>query len=421
MATPVLPQLERPPVNRGALAPGGPLASLRHRDFRFLLGSTMALQIGSWVQMIGMGWLVLHDLHGDATALGLVALLRGASMLLLSPIGGHLAGKLERRRQLMIYTAVTATISTLLAVLITTGHISLWMIFVTATIGGIAEALASPLRLLLVYDAVGGEDLTNAVALNSLAGNAMRVIGPALGGVLIGTVGTQGAFQLQAVCLVLCIILTSRLRPSRPEEIQSGEGILRSLAGGLTYVARDRRMLIIVIMAIIPGVLIYPYVTYLPIFATDVLHSNETGYGYLAAAVGLGALLGGTLVAYTAAGSRMGSKMVWSCLFYCMMVFSFTLSRNLWLSVSLLAVAGIFFSVYSALNTSMLQLLVQREFRSRVMSLQTMTMGITPFSSLLMGRMIDAWGAPPVVGTWVALGALSALLVAVFSKELRLA
>ncbi len=379
----------------------------------------MALQIGSWVQMIGMGWLVLHDLHGDATDLGLVALLRGGSLLLLSPIGGHLAGKLERRRQLMIYTAVTAAIATILAVLITTGQISLWMILITATIGGMAEALAGPLRLLLVYDSVGGNDLTNAIALNSLAGNAMRVIGPALGGVLIGTVGTQGAFQLQAVCLVLCIILTSRLHPSHPEEIESGEGILRSMAGGLSYVARDRRMMVIVIMAIIPGVLIYPYVTYLPVFATSVLHSDETGYGYLAAAVGIGALLGGTVVAYTAAGSRMGSKMVWSCLAYCLMVGSFTLSRNLWLSVGLLAIAGVFFSVYSALNTSMMQLLAQREYRSRVMSLQTMTMGVTPFSSLLMGRMIDAWGAPPVVGAWVALGALSALLVGIFSQELR--
>lgn len=379
----------------------------------------MALQIGSWVQTIGMGWLVLHDLHGNATDLGLVALLRGASMLLLSPIGGHLAGKLERRRQLMIYTAVTASISTVLAVLITTGHISLWMIFMTATIGGIAEALAGPLRMLLVYDAVGGSDLTNAVALNSLAGNAMRVIGPALGGVLIGTVGTQGAFQLQAVALVLCIILTSRLRPSHPEETQSGEGILRSLFEGLRYVGRDKRMLVIVIMAVIPSLLIYPYVTYLPVFATQVLHSNETGYGYLAAAVGLGALLGGTVVAYTAAGSRMGQKMVWSCLCYCLMVGTFTLSRNLWLSVGLLATAGIFFSVYSALNMSMMQLLAKREYRSRVMSLQTMTGGITPFSSLLMGRMIDAWGAPPVVGAWVALGALCALLVGIFSQELR--
>lgn len=379
----------------------------------------MALQIGSWVQAIGMGWLVLHDLHGDATDLGLVALLRGASMLLLSPIGGHLAGKLERRRQLMIYTGVTASISALLAVLITTGHISLWMIFITATAGGIAEALAGPLRLLLVYDAVGGADLTNAVALNSLAGNAMRVIGPALGGVLIGTVGTQGAFQLQAVALVLCIILTSRLRPSHPEEIQDGEGILRSMVEGLRYVGRDKRMLVIVIMAVIPSVLIYPYVTYLPVFATQVLHSNETGYGYLAAAVGLGALLGGTLVAYTAAGSRMGQKMVWSCLGYCLMVVTFTQSRNLWLSVGLLATAGIFFSVYSALNSSMMQILVQREYRSRVMSILTMTGGITPFTSLLMGRMIDAWGAPPVVGSWVAIGAFCALLVGIFSTELR--
>ena len=418
MAVRELPPAAEPERRSGVTAPGRPLASLHHREFRILLGSTMALQIGSWVQTIGMGWLVLHDLGGSATDLGLVALLRGASLVLLSPVGGYLAGRLERRKQLIVYTAVSALIAALLAVLITSGHISIWMIYLTATVAGVVEALAGPIRVLLVYDTVGGEDLTNAVALNALGGNAMRVIGPAIGGALIATVGTQGAFQLQAVCLVVCILLTWRLHASHPELTET-EGMLRSIVAGARYVVRDRRMAIIAVMAILPSILVYPYVTFLPVFARDVLHSDESGYGYLAAAVGLGSLLGGAVVAVAAGRGRMGPGMMWTCFFYCASVCAFTLSRNLLLSVAILSVAGVFHSVYSTLNASLMQLKAEPEFRSRVMSLQTMTWGVTPFSALIMGRMIDAWSAPPVVGIWMAIGAVITLVVTIFAREMR--
>ncbi len=378
----------------------------------------MALQVGSWVQTIGLGWLVLHDLGGSATDLGLVALLRGASLLFLAPVGGYLASRLERRRQLLIYSAVSAAIATLLAVLIASDNITMWVVYVTATGGGIVEAMAGPIRVILVYDSVHGEDLTNAVALNALGGNAMRVIGPAIGGALIGTVGTQGAFQLQAVCLVVSTLLTWMLHVS-PPEASGDEGLLRNIAGGVRYIAHDRRMLTIVVMALLPSFLVYPYVTFLPVFARDVLNSNESGYGYLAAAVGLGSLLGGGIVAFAAGKGRMGPSMMWTCLFYCLSVGAFTLSRNLWLSVSILAVAGVFHSVYSAFNASLMQLKADPEFRARVMSLQTMTWGVTPFAALLMGRTIDSWGAPHVVGAWMAGGAIVTLVITTLSGEMR--
>lgn len=403
---------------RGLTAPGGALAALRHRDFRVLLFSTMALQIGSWVQTIGQGWLVLHDLGGSATELGAVALIRGASLVLLSPVGGYLAGRLERRRQLVAYTSVSASIATLLAVLVATDAITIWMVYGTALVAGAVDALAGPIRTMLVYDSVGGEDLTNAVALNALGGNAMRVIGPAIGGALIGLVGTQGTFMMQAACLVIATVLTWLLRPSHPE-LTEALGIFRSMAEGLGYVARDRKMLIIVVMALIPSVLVYPYVTYLPVFARDVMNSNEQGYGYLAAAVGLGSLLGGALVAFTSGRGRMGPGMMWACLLYCFAVLGFTFMRELWLGVAALVVAGVFHSIYSALNASLMQLEVQFEYRSRVMSLQTMMWGATPFAGLAMGRMIDSWGAPNVVGAWLAVAAAITLVIAIASREMR--
>lgn len=420
MTAPTLPAEDaalNPPA-RGITAPGRPLAAMRHRDFRILLLSTMALQVGSWVQTIGQGWLVKNDLHGTATQLATVALLRGASLVLLSPVGGYLAGRFERRKQLVGYTVGSASIAALLAILVGTGRIEIWMVYATAVVAGAVEALAGPIRNLLVFDTVEESDLTNAVALNALGGNAMRVIGPAIGGALIALVGTQGTFQLQAACLVLAALLTWRLSPSHPE-LGARMGMFESIAGGLAYVFRDRRMLVIVAMAFLPSLLVYPYVTFLPVFATDVLHSGASGYGYLAAAVGLGSLLGGALVAATSGNERMGQRMLWACLLYCLSVAGFTFMGNLWLAVAALAVAGIFHSIYSALNGSLMQMKAAPEYRSRVVSLQTMTWGMTPFAGLLMGAMIDHWGAPHVVFVWMAVAAALTTLILVSSREMR--
>lgn len=395
------------------------MASLRHRDFRFLLASTMALQIGSWVQTIGQGWLVKVDLGGSATDLATVALLRGAFLMLLSPFGGYLAGRYERRRQLMLYTSGSASIAGALAVLVWSGHIEIWMVYIFAAAAGVVEALAGPIRSLLVFDTVGSDEMTNAVALNALGGNAMRVIGPAIGGALIGLIGTEGTFTVQALCLALAVVLTARLHPSPATGFSKKEGVFGSVASGLAYVVRDRRMALIVTMAIIPSLLVYPYVTFLPVFATDVLKSDETAYGYLAASVGLGSLLGGAIVAATSNNSRIGPGMMWSCFLYCSAVGLFTLSRELWLAVAILAVAGVFHSIYSAFNASLMQMKADPEYRSRVVSLQTMTWGMTPFAGLVMGRMIDVWGAPHVVGGWMVVAAGLTLAITLGARELR--
>ena len=379
----------------------------------------MALQIGSWVQTIGQGWLVKVDLGGSATDLATVALLRGAFLVLLSPFGGYLAGRYERRRQLMVYTTGSASIAAALALLVGTGHIEIWMVYVTAALAGIVEALAGPIRSLLVFDTAGSDEMTNAVALNALGGNAMRVIGPAIGGALIGLIGTQGTFEVQAACLIFAVVLTSRLRISPPDRADNKEGVFGSVASGLKYVIRDRRMALIVSMAILPSVLVYPYVTFLPVFATDVLNSDEKAYGYLAAAVGLGSLLGGAIVAASSNSRRSGLWMMWSCFLYCGSVGAFAMMKHLWLAVAVLAVAGIFHSIYSAFNAALMQMKAAPEYRSRVVSLQTMTWGLTPFAGLMMGAMIDSWGAPNVVLAWMAVAAGLTLLLTMTSRELR--
>lgn len=404
MSTPSVASESRPSSGRGLTAPVRALSSLRHREFQYLLASSTSLQVGSWVQTIGMGWLVLHDLRGSATDLALVGLTRGASQLLIAPFGGYVAGRWDRRTQLIGYAAGSATVAAILATLTTFGHISLGLVYVLATVAAVLHALAGPVRMLVIHDAVGPDDLTNAVALNGIAGNAMRVIGPAMGGVLIGLVGTEGAFQAQAVALVLSALLSVPLRPKPPAGRPDGS-LWHNLVEGLRYTVRDRAVATVVFLAFVPSALVYPYVTFLPVFARDVLGSNERGYGLLAAGVGVGSLVGGALVALTAHRARLAPTMAWSCLAYCLCVVAFTLSRQLWLSFAILAVAGVFHSVYAALNSSLMQLKSAPAYRGNVLSLQIMLWGVSPFAALAMGRMVDTWGAPSTVGVWVSAAA----------------
>jgi len=378
----------------------------------------MALQVGSWVQTIGMGWLVLNDLGGSATSLGLVALLRGGSQFVWGPVGGYAAARFERRAQLLVYTLVTVVVAALLSVLVATGAIELWMVFVAAAVAGTADALAFPVRQMLVYSSVQPADLTNAVALNALGGNAMRVIGPALGGAIIGIFGTQGAFQLQAAVLGVAALLTVMLRRSPPGEMAT-RNLFKSIGAGMAYTWRDPRMRTIVIMALLPSALVYPYMTFMPVFAKDVMGSDQQGYGFLAAAAGVGSLLGGGIVAWHGAGSRMGPRMLWTFLVYSSMICAFTFTRDLWVGVTILAVGGIFHSVYAAMNASLMQLQADDRYRAQVMSLQTMSWGVSPFAGLLMGRMVDHWGAPHVVLGWAMTATLVGLAIMLLSREMR--
>jgi predicted MFS family arabinose efflux permease len=192
----------------------------------------------------------------------------------------------------------------------------------------------------------------------------------------------------------------------------------RSIGAGATYVWRDRPLLVVVAMAVLPSFLVYPYVTFLPVFARDVFGSDENGYGYLAAAVGLGSLAGGAVVVLQSRTASMVPLMMWGCILYCLSIVAFTLVRDLWFGVAILCTAGFFHSIYSAFNSTIMQLLPSPDFRGRVMSLQTMTWGVTPFSAVIMGRMVDAWGAPNVVGVWVFVGAAVALIITLATRGL---
>src|SRR5215208_2097840 len=414
-ATAITPQTRTRVV---ATPQGGTFAALAGRDFRFLLAGTMATNAAMWVQTIAQGWVVM-TITGSAVALGVVSFIRGICMLVAAPFGGLLADRFDRRLMMNVATAVSAVSASLMAALVFSGHIELWQLFVFAALDGALGSVNQPARTALVYDVAGPEQLTNAVALQSMGANIMRLLGPSLGGALIGVAGVGVCFAVQAGFYAVSVLfsLPIRARAERPARLASfGESVL----GGFNHARGHRSILLLRLVAGLPAALVYPYMSFMPLFSTEVLHTDALWYGVLITAVGVGSIAGAFIAARQGAALPLkGPMMLVLAAVYAAMVGAFALSHWYALSYALLVVAGFANAINLTLNASLLQLATADEYRGRVSGLYFMTGGFQPFGSLLLGTMIALAGLQPSVALFcfVAVGINAALFV--FSPTLR--
>lgn len=390
----------------------------KYPDFRVLWAGNVGTMLGQWVQFAAQGYLVFHLTHSPFQV-GAVGFTAGLSSVAASPFAGLITDRVSRRSVLVVVTLASAIIAVLLAGLIVTDIIEAWMLYPIALVEGITAAIGQPARQVMVYDVVENEDLANAVAVNSLGSNTMRIVGPSLAGALIGTAGIESAFAVQAVAYLFSVYATSRIRTRGEPSGVSSASILASLADGIAYARRNHDVWLLVVMSGLPSLLVYPYVQYIPVFAEDVLHTGSLGFGFLASAVGYGSIVGAILAANLTDMRRRGHILIWTTFIYMVLVTAFALSNVYALSFSFLVIAGIANSTYLMLNQVMIQLVVDDEYRGRVMSLYVMVNGVTPFSALLMGALIDAYGAQVTVACFTGLAAAIVLLMGLTSKRLR--
>jgi MFS family permease len=381
-----------------ALAPAraGTFDALANRDFRFLLGGTMAANVAMWVQMIAQGWIVLQ-LTGSSVALGAISFIRGIAMLVASPFGGLLSDRFDRRLMMNLATGISAASASAMAVLVITGQIQLWQLFVFAALDGALGSVNQPARQALVYDVAGPKALTNAVALQSIGQNIMRLVGPSLGGALIGVAGVGVCFAVQAGFYLLSVLtsLPIRTRSERPARMAS---LTESVLGGFSYARRHRPILLLLLVAALPSLLVYPYMSFMPLFSQQVLGADAFWFGILITAVGVGSIAGALIAARRAAGFAMkGPAMLAMAIVYAGMVGVFALSQWYAVSYLLLVVAGFANSINLTLNSSLVQFATSDEYRGRVSGLYFMTGGLQPFGSLTMGAMIALAGLQSTV------------------------
>ena len=389
----------------------------KYPDFRVLWAGNVGTMLGQWVQFVAQGWLIFELTHSPFQ-IGAISFIRGVTTVTVSPFAGAITDRFSRRSVLVVMTAVSSCVAVVLAALVITHVISVWMLYCTATLDGLAESVNQPARQVMVYDVVGADDLANAVAVNSLGSNTMRIVGPALGGALIGIGGVGAALVLQAGAYLFSSFATSRIRTAGAPRAQTAS-VLQSMGEGIAYARNHPDVRLLVVMAGLPSLLVYPYVSYIPVFAKDVLHVGSTGYGFLASAVGYGSIIGAVLAANLTGLQKRGRILVWTTFVYMSLVTCFALSHLYLLSFGLLVVAGIANSTYLMFNQVMVQLVVDDEYRGRVMSLYVMVSGVTPFSALLMGTLIDVFGPELTVASFTGLAAAIVLAIGITSQRLR--
>ncbi|HUN77805.1 MAG TPA: MFS transporter [Solirubrobacteraceae bacterium] len=372
---------------------------------RYIAGQAVSL-VGTWMQMAAQSWLVL-TLTGSATELGLIVALQTLPVLLLGPYGGVVADRVDKRRLMICLQTLMGVQALILGLLTITGAVRLWQIGALAVLLGLNNAFENPARQSFMLEMVGEEHLRNAVSLNSVLVNVARTVGPAVGGILIATVGTGVCFLFNAASFaaVVTSLLTldrAALHPSPPAGRAPGQ-----LREGLRYIRGSTELLAPLLMMAAVGCLAYEFQVSLPVMARQGLHVDAAGYGFMTAAMGVGAVAGGLLVA---ARGRTGLPMlVAAAAGFGVVLTLAALAPTLPLELAALALAGWASISFMATGNSTLQLAAEPSMRGRVMSLWFVAFqGSTPIGGPIVGWTMAQAGARAGLG----LGAVTCLLVA---------
>jgi len=256
----------------------------------------------------------------------------------------------------------------------------------------------------------------SALALNALTGNLMRVVGPSIGGVLVGFLGSEFAFMTQAVLLGASVFVVWMLRID-VTRVGQRASLLQEIGSGIGHVVSNPPVRTSILIAFVTFTLVYPYMQFMAVFA-DELGGGATGYGLLSSAVGIGSLIGSAYVATGRGGMR---TMLWGAAIYMMLLVGFTQMSEFWVAFGILTVAGIAHSLFSTLNQALLQLNAGEEYRARVMGLYTWAGGLEPFTVLGLGFLADKFGVANAMGSSLAIACLIAAFFAISQTRTELA
>jgi MFS family permease len=394
-------------------------AAFQHRNFRLFYGGQILSLIGTWVQSTAQGWLVL-ELTDSELLLGVVTAAGSMPILLLTLYAGVVADRADKRNIILVAQAASLVLALALAVLTDTGAITIGWIVTLVFLLGIANAFEIPTRQSFFAELVGKRDLTNAIALNSTAFNLTRVVGPALAGILIGTVGIEACFYLNSISYVAVIAGLLAIRRPRVERPRGEESILENLREGFAFIFGNRLPRVLVILIATASIFAFPYAMLLPVFARDILQVGASGLGWMLSVTGAGALAGGILVASVAGRVRRGPLLLVSACAFALFIGAFSLSRSLPLSLLLLAAAGFVTIPFTATVNALIQSLVPDHLRGRVMGVYVfMFLGMTPVGSLQAGALAKWLGAPTSLAISAAVFLLAIGVAWVRVPELR--
>ena len=388
----------------------------RYREFRLLWTGHSLASMAFWMDQVSRGWLI-YELTDSALQLGMIRGVQAIPTLLLSPVAGSTADRFSRKKQILIAQIVDGLMFTALTVLIFTGAIRPWHVYVTAFVMAIDQTFLQPARAAIIADAVPRSHLTNAIGLNSIIFNVARSTGPALAGVLIAKFGSFGSYLTQAVFLFFATLWTVQLSartgqsPTAQERAGHSATFANSVVEGWKFSWRNetvRTGLLVVMMA---SLFIVPFTTLLPIFARDILGVGASGQGLLLTGMGIGALGSAVLIAFIGERLPRGIFMLGGAALYGLGVVAFAASPWFHISMALMIVIGLANVCCHALVQTVLQTYSPPEFRGRTMSMFQLSNVVMTVGSVTIGALATGVGTQWAVVLMGSGGALAMLAI----------
>jgi len=372
--------------------------ALEVRNYRlFWIGQLISLT-GTWMQRTAQDWLVIQLTHSPF-AVGLVTVCQFLPIMLLTLVGGVIIDRLPKL-PLIIGTQVVLFLQALVfTLLVASGTIQIWHVYILAAVQGLASALDNPARQAFVPELVGRKYLVNAVALNSMVFNAARIIGPAVAGLIIAPIGIAAALGLNALSFIPvigCLLIMDRKALTPSARVMTGR-VGQRLWEGLRYAWDTPRVRTIMIIVAAIGTFGYNFSVVLPLVAGFVLNTDAKGFGYLSAFLGIGSLVAAVAMAYTKQVTLR--RLVLGATAFSLLLGAVAFSTNYYVTALLLVALGFSGVQFTTVSNTLLQLSVPDDMRGRVMSLFILLIaGTTPIGGLLIGTLSDHFGVPLALG-----------------------
>ncbi|MSR64465.1 MAG: MFS transporter [Verrucomicrobiae bacterium] len=390
----------------------GIFRALRHSNFRLFYAGQGVSLIGTWMQQIAQSWLV-YDLTHSPFWLGMIGFIGALPILMFSLFGGVVADRFPKRRLVLGFQSVLMVLALILGLLTGYHVVQVWHVAVIAFLSGLVNAFEMPARQSFIVDMVGKEDLGNAIALNSALFNSARLIGPAIAGILIATVGTSTCFFVNSASFLAVIISLLVMKVPHAASPRKHASVLQSTIEGLRYARHTPAVFALLILVSIITIFGWSYSVLMPIFADQILHGGPRGLGILVSFNGVGALTAALTLAAVTDKVRPRRMAFTGIGVFCIGVTALALSEIFWLSAAMMVLVGFGLVTFFATSNTSLQRRVSDHMRGRIMGIYSFSFaGLFPIGSLMSGFLAHKVSAPFAVIFGACMCGATAIVVA---------
>ena len=396
-------------------------SSLKNPVFRLYYGALLAARAALNMQLVARS-LLIWELTGSKTLLGLMNLAYAIPLLLTALFGGAIANRVHKKYNMLMGQVVSAVMFLIIAVCLTTGYInsdntgSWWVIMAAAIINGVFSGIMMPSRHAIIPEIVGEKNLTNAIALNNLAMNLLRLFGPALAGFVIDAYDFDVAYYAMAALAAIAVIFTI-VMPLTGKIIKSSQNMFANIREGFSYIWQNKFIMFILIFVMFSIMLSRPVTVLMPVFG-DILNVGKSEIGILFSIAGAGAIIS-TVVLASLPDKKRGLLMLAGSLVLGMALIGFSVSSSFYLSLSLMFVFGLGQAMRMTLGNTLIQYYTEAKYRGRVMSIYTMDFAFTSLGTAAAAFIAEYVGVQWVVGSSAAVLIIISLLVTAFVPKIR--